>query len=168
VSKADRSRNTRTHLQRPRLAPQQCRRDRPDALGRVPPREHGLPQRGMHYVLHPPRVGVCIVERRELFADRAAMGPGACAGFRDDAVAGGTEDREEIGWEEIWDQDVALVVVGRLEERLGDAHRIGGQVEEVTGILTGGHMTRSHAHGRLTGPAPPESSRVLYIKQRQN
>lgn len=90
-------------------------------------------------MLHPPRVGIRIVERRELFADRAAMRPGACAGFRDDPVAGGTEGRVEVGWDEVWDQDVALVVVGHLEGGLGDAHRISGQVEEGTGILTGNY-----------------------------
>ena len=129
-------------------------------------------------MLHPPRVGVRIVERRELFADRAAMWPGACAGFRNDPVAGGTEGRQEVGWDEVWDEDVALVVVGRFEGGLGDAHYISGQVEEGKGTLSSGRLLTVRVAGphdlmRLDGspgplPAPKAAVYLLSMKPYQN
>ena len=55
------------------------------------------------------------------------MRPSACAGLGDDAVAGGVEGWEEVEWDEVRDENIALVVVGRFEGGLGDAHGIDGE-----------------------------------------
>ena len=81
-----------THLQVIVLAPQERLRRSAHRIPRVPPRERGLPKRGVHRVLHAPNVVTGTVWR-ELLPYDARVRPGSGARARGYALSRG----EEIG-----------------------------------------------------------------------
>ena len=101
-----------THLQLLVLAPQERPRGPAHCVSRVPPGKAGLPEHGVHRVLHAPNVRVVDgAIRGELLPHYTRVWPGAGAHARDGAICRGEEVGVLGGRYESWDDHVAVGVV---------------------------------------------------------